>query len=143
MRAEELIFEARFFADDEDFSWDLFVDDIESEITERNKRLAAQPRDLTAAFFGDPVPGFSARQRFISWPERRDARKPMLPAPTLPASPGSSLLGGCRCAGSGGCNRSTIRSRGFPHVPHTHSGQPALTHGSTNACGKVAKWASG
>jgi len=32
-------------------------------LTERNLRLAIPPRDLTAEFFGDPKPGYSALER--------------------------------------------------------------------------------
>jgi transposase-like protein len=32
-------------------------------MAERDERLAKQPRDLTAAFFGDPLPGYSALER--------------------------------------------------------------------------------
>lgn len=32
-------------------------------IAERDRRLAIQPRDLTASFFGDPLPGYSALER--------------------------------------------------------------------------------
>jgi hypothetical protein len=32
-------------------------------LTERSLRLSAMPRDLTAAFFGDPLPGYSALDR--------------------------------------------------------------------------------
>lgn len=32
-------------------------------IEERDRRLALEPRDLTAAFFGDPLPGYSALER--------------------------------------------------------------------------------
>lgn len=32
-------------------------------LRERDRRLAIPPRDLSAAFFGDPLPGFSALER--------------------------------------------------------------------------------
>lgn len=32
-------------------------------LAERNQRAALMPRDLTAAFFGDPLPGYSALER--------------------------------------------------------------------------------
>ena|SRR6187402_1434207 len=32
-------------------------------LEERNARLALAPRDLTAAFFGDPLPGYSALEK--------------------------------------------------------------------------------
>ncbi len=32
-------------------------------LAERDRRLALQPRDLTAAFCGDPLPGYSALER--------------------------------------------------------------------------------
>lgn len=32
-------------------------------LSERNTRISLQHRDLTAAFFGDPLPGFSALDR--------------------------------------------------------------------------------
>lgn len=32
-------------------------------LEERNTRLALAPRDLTAAFFGDPLPGYSALEK--------------------------------------------------------------------------------
>lgn len=35
----------------------------EDMLQERNARLALQPRDLTAAFFGDPPVGYSALER--------------------------------------------------------------------------------
>jgi len=35
----------------------------EDVLIERNKRLALSPRDLTAAMFGDPLPGYSALER--------------------------------------------------------------------------------
>lgn len=35
----------------------------DAEIQDRNRRLAIAPRDLTAAMFGDPLPGCSALER--------------------------------------------------------------------------------
>lgn len=35
----------------------------EAEIADRNRRLELSPRDLSAAFFGDPLPGYSALDR--------------------------------------------------------------------------------
>lgn len=35
----------------------------EDVIVERDRRLALQPRDLTALLFGDPLPGYSALER--------------------------------------------------------------------------------
>jgi len=32
---------------------------------ERDRRLATTPRDLTAAFFGDPLPGYSALEKRV------------------------------------------------------------------------------
>jgi len=34
-------------------------------IAERDRRNSLMPRDLTAAFFGDPLPGFSALERRV------------------------------------------------------------------------------
>lgn len=34
-----------------------------SLLEERDRRLSISPRDLTAAFFGDPLPGYSALDR--------------------------------------------------------------------------------
>jgi len=35
----------------------------EAVLAERDARLALDPRDLTAAFCGDPLPGYSALER--------------------------------------------------------------------------------
>lgn len=36
----------------------------QSVIDERNRRLALEPRDLTAHLQGDPLPGFSALDKY-------------------------------------------------------------------------------
>ena len=35
----------------------------EEVLADRNKRLMLRPRDLSAAYFGDPLPGYSALER--------------------------------------------------------------------------------